>query len=154
MKGDNEKAERMLRRLRNPRANTRAQLAQMVATAEAERQARAESKEVSFIDCFRGTNWRRTRAMLVMNYMPQVIGANLSANAPYFLSQTGMSGDKVITLVQIGVSFGVASAILNLVLMTKFFYRHLIISGVALCAILFLIMGVAGCFPRNIEALW
>jgi len=30
----------------------------------------------------------------------------------------------------------------------------LIISGVALCAILFLIMGVAGCFPRNIEALW
>ncbi|KAL2129162.1 hypothetical protein VTI74DRAFT_8156 [Chaetomium olivicolor] len=38
--------------------------------------------EVSFVDFFRGIDWRRTRIILVCNYRPQIVGVVLSVAAP------------------------------------------------------------------------
>jgi SP family general alpha glucoside:H+ symporter-like MFS transporter len=152
-KGNLPKAEHMLQRLSNGRTNIQAQLNHIVATVEAERAFAAETEKASFIDCFKGTEWRRTRIILICNYLPQVVGATLSANAPYFLNQTGMASHTVVMLIQVGISFGVASSILNIYLMMKLSHRPLMFFGVTLDVVLFLIMGIAGCFGRNKSAL-
>lgn len=154
LQGDNAGAERMLGRLRGKKSDIQGQMAHIIATAEAERAMSATWEKTSFLDCFRGTDWRRTRIILICNYMPQIVGGTLSANAPYFLNQTGMPPDTVVTLIQVGVSFGVASSLLNVYLMTRFTYRHLIFFGISLCTILFLVMGIAGCFTGSKNALW
>lgn len=152
-KADLPKASRMLQRLSNGRTNIQAQLNRIATTVEAERALAAETQKASFLDCFRGIEWRRTRIILICNYLPQVVGATLSANAPYFLNQTGMASHTVIMLIQVGISFGVISAILNIYLMMKFNHRPLMFFGVTLDVALFLVMGIAGCFKRDKAAL-
>lgn len=119
----------------------------MTAAIELERSLSGEA--VSVLDCFRGTNWRRTRIVLICTSMNVVVGGVLSANAPYFLNQTGLESETVTMLIQIGISLGVVSALVNVVLMAKFNQRPLLLGGIGLCAVMFLIMGIAGCFART-----
>lgn len=144
-----EKAKRALERLSNAKEDVSSRLAEIIATAEHERHIQSQAAQVSWLDCFRGVNWRRTRIILILNYMPQVIGANLSANAPYFLNQTGLASDTVIMLIEIGISLGVLSSFVNIYLMMKFPHRALMIGGIVLCTAVYLTMGIAGCFPRT-----
>lgn len=116
MKGQHDEARRALQRLSGMHVDAR--LAQIQQTVEAER--RIASAKASFAECFRGTNWRRTRIILICFYMPQVVGAVLSANAPYFLNQTGLDSGTVIMLVQVGISMGVVSALVNVFWMMRF----------------------------------
>jgi hypothetical protein len=117
---------------------------------EAERALMAVTgSAVSLLDCFRGTNWRRTRIVLICMSMNIVVGGVLSANAPYFLNQTGLASYTVTMLIQIGISLGVLSALVNIVLMSRFNQRPLLLGGIGLCAVMFLIMGIAGCFGRT-----
>ncbi|CAN8105271.1 unnamed protein product [Discula destructiva] len=148
-KGKEDKARRALEKLSNASDNVSSRLAEIVATAEHERHMRSQASEASWLDCFRGVNWRRTRIILILQYMPQVIGANLSANAPYFLNQTGLDSQTVIMLIEIGISLGVLSSFVNIYLMMKLPQRSLMIGGIVLCTVVFLIMGIAGCFPRT-----
>ncbi|EEY15969.1 conserved hypothetical protein [Verticillium alfalfae VaMs.102] len=93
-------------------------------TIEAERALSAE--KASLVDCFRGTNLRRTRIILICMYMPQIVGASLSANAPYFLNQTGLDSTR----------------------------WPLIFAGVSFCVLMYLIMGIFGTMersPRNLK---
>jgi hypothetical protein len=108
---------------------------------------------VSLLDCFRGTNWRRTRVVLICSSMNIVVGGVLSANAPYFLNQTGLDSKTVTMLIEIGISLGVLSALVNMVLMARFNQRPLLLGGIGLCAVMFLIMGIAGCFARTPKTL-
>lgn len=148
-KGKHDQAQRALEKLSNGRDSVPSRLAEIIATAEHERQIRSQAADASWLDCFRGINWRRTRIIMVCNYMPQVVGANLSANAPYFLNQTGLASETVIMLIEIGISLGVLSSFINVWMMMKFPQRTLMISGIVLCTVVFLIMGIAGCFPRT-----
>jgi SP family general alpha glucoside:H+ symporter-like MFS transporter len=149
MREDFSKAEQVLRRLNGKNSNIQSQLDKMISTAETERAIIEQSKEASFLDCFRGAEWRRTRIILICNYLPQVVGGTLSANAPYFLSQTGLPSHTVVMLIQVGISFGVASSILNIFMMMKFGHRVLMLSGICLCTALFTVMGAAGCFKTH-----
>lgn len=148
-KGKHESAERALHKLSNGRDSVPSRLAEIIATAAHERQIRSQASEASWLDCFRGVNWRRTRIILILNYMPQVVGANLSANAPYFLNQTGLPSETVIMLIEIGISLGVLSSFVNVYMMMKLPQRSLMIGGIVLCTVVFLVMGIAGCFPRT-----
>ncbi|CAI4213177.1 unnamed protein product [Parascedosporium putredinis] len=133
-----------------------ARFREIVDTVESERRLAASSGQASFMDTLRGTNWRRTRIIFICFYMPQVVGAVLSANAPYFLNQTGLESHTVIMIIQVGISAGVVSALLNFFLLTKFRHRPLMFSGVGLCVIMYLIMGIFGTMertPRNLLAI-
>jgi hypothetical protein len=122
-------------------------LNQITAAIELERALSGAS--VSVLDCFRGTNWRRTRIVLICSSMNVVVGGVLSANAPYFLNQTGLTSETVTMLIEIGISLGVLSALVNVALMARFNQRPLLLGGIGLCAVMFLIMGIAGCFVRT-----
>ncbi|KAK0654901.1 general substrate transporter [Cercophora newfieldiana] len=145
MKGEHEKARRALQRLSGE--GVEARLVEIQKTVEAERALASEKP--TFAECFRGTNLRRTRIILICFYMPQVVGAVLSANAPYFLNQTGLDSSTVIMLVQVGISMGVVSALANVFLMMRFRHRPLMFFGVGLCVVMYLIMGIGGVLEQN-----
>jgi SP family general alpha glucoside:H+ symporter-like MFS transporter len=150
-KNEHAKARKALEKLTNGRdpREVDSRLAQLDATAELERTQASESNSVSFIDCFRGNNLRRTLIVMLCNYMPKAVGAPLSANAPYFLNQTGLDSKTVVMLLEIGVSFGVISAIGNVFLLMRLRQRPLMLSGLALCVAMYLMMGIAGTMPRT-----
>jgi hypothetical protein len=142
---------RALQRLSPKDTPVQARVDQMLASIDAERAMMATSgaSAVTLLDCFRGVNWRRTRIVLLCSSMNIVVGGTLSANAPYFLNQTGLDSHTVTMLIQIGISLGVVSALVNVALMARFNQRPLLLGGIGLCAAMFLIMGVAGCFART-----
>ncbi|WYZ46654.1 hypothetical protein EsH8_IX_000879 [Colletotrichum jinshuiense] len=146
-KNQHEKARRSLERLSGPNENIDARLGQIIDNIETERRIQAE--DASFLECFKGTNWRRTRIILICFYMPQVVGAVLSSNAPYFLNQTGLASNTVLMLVQVGIAVGVVSAVLNAFMMMRFRHRPLMFFGVGACVALYFAMGVAAVFPKT-----
>lgn len=148
MRGRSEQARDALRRLSGPHEDVAARVAQIEATVEHERQ-QAAAAGASYLECFRGSNRRRTGIILICMYMPQVIGAVLSSNAPYFLNQTGLDSGTVVMLTQVGVSMGAVSAIVNVFSMMRFNRRPLMFFGVILCCIMYLIMGVGAVVPRS-----
>ena len=154
MKNNHAKAERMLQRLSNKNTDVSAALSRIITLNAHERQITAESKDVSFIDCFKGTNWRRTRIILYCNGLSQVIGASFIANGPYFLVQAGLSPTHIAMMVEIGISFAIASSLITTFLMSRWGRRRMIIFGVSLSGLFFLLMGIAGCFPHSSSALW
>ncbi|KAI1873996.1 uncharacterized protein JN550_002575 [Neoarthrinium moseri] len=147
MKNRKEDAMKALRRLSGPHEDVVARTAQIEATIIHERQQAAV--KANYIECFRGSNLRRTCVVLICMYMPQVAGAVLASNASYFLNQTGLDSKTVLMLTQIGVSMGVVSAIVNIYSMMKFGRRILMIFGVILCCLMYLVMGIAAALPRS-----
>jgi SP family general alpha glucoside:H+ symporter-like MFS transporter len=61
--------------------------------------------ESSFMDCFRGINWRRTRIVLYANGLSQMIGATFTNNAPYFMIVAGMSPTNTAMMVEMGIDW-------------------------------------------------
>ncbi|KAF6815882.1 maltose permease [Colletotrichum plurivorum] len=147
IKNRHEDARKSLQRLSGPHEDIDARLAQIIDNVEAERRLAAEA--ASFVECFRGTNWRRTRIILICFYIPQVVGAVLSSNAPYFLNQTGLESHTVLMLVQVGIAAGVVSAVGNAFLMMRFRHRPLMFAGIGFCVALYLAMGIAASFPKT-----
>ncbi|CVL00441.1 related to maltose permease [Fusarium mangiferae] len=151
MKQEHDKARQALQRLSPSGEDIDARLDQVQQTVYREREL--ANGDVSVLDCFRGTNMRRTRIILICMYMPKVVGAVLSSNAPYFLNQTGLDSHMVVTLTQIGISMGVVSAVVNLFLMMKLRHRLLMFCGVGISIIMYLIMGIASLLPKTTGSL-
>jgi SP family general alpha glucoside:H+ symporter-like MFS transporter len=147
MKGKHEQAQRSLARLSNSSENIDARLALIQSTVEMERRSQAEAG--TLIECFRSTNRRRTFITLVCFYMSSTVGSQLSANAPYFLNQTGLSSHTVLLITQVGVSMGVLSGLVNLFLMMRLNHRVLMFTGVGICVAAYFAMGIAGAMRRT-----
>lgn len=114
-----------------------------------------QSIESSFRDCFRGTNWRRTRIVLYSNGLSQLVGAVFLNNAPYFMVLAGLAATEVSMMVEIGIAMSIFSSILTLWAMARFGRRTIVLSGIALAAVLFFAMGISASFPRQSPAsLW
>ncbi|OJJ95047.1 hypothetical protein ASPACDRAFT_1860426 [Aspergillus aculeatus ATCC 16872] len=147
-------AARSLTRLGTNPALIPSVLDEIIRITEEERLRAAQADGASFVECFRGTNWRRTRIILYCNALPQVIGSSFMTNGPYFLVQAGMSSAKIGMMTEIGIAFGITSSLVTGWAMTVFGRRTLVLFGMGLSTSLFTVMGVAGCFPRSSAALW
>ncbi|KAH6950958.1 general substrate transporter [Fusarium avenaceum] len=147
LKDKHDEARRALIRLSANCDGIDARLVQIQHSIETER--RLAAQKTSYVELFRGTNLRRTRILLVCMYMPQIVGTVLSSNAPYFLNQTGMDNHTTVMLLQIAVSCGVVSAVLNVFAMFRINYRTLMFFGVSVCLAMYLAMGIAGTMART-----
>lgn len=154
MKDQLDKAQQSLQKLGNAPSQVVPLLDQIVRVNEEEKARNAAAKGASFLECFRGVNWRRTRIILICNGLSQVIGASFMSNGPYFLVSAGMSAAKIGMMTEIGIGFGLASSILTAYLMAKCGRRRLIIFGLSLSIVFYTVMGIAGCFPNSRTALW
>jgi len=149
-----EKAERALHTLYGKSTDVKATLNSIHALTEAEKLDNQNSSEASFLECFRGTNWRRTRIILYCNGLNNMIGIPIVSNGPYFMVQAGLSPTKVSMMIEIGIAFGMISSIYTFFFMTRVGRRKIIFTSVGVAALFLLMMGIAGCFPRNRSAQW
>lgn len=141
-----EQAKRSLVRLHNADYDAESSLAEITAAIEAERQLSEVQQSASYANCFRGTNFRRTRIVCGMFFIQQFTGIAFYAQALYFL---GISGLPIALTFQLALGgFGVAMVgnIASWFIMDFVGRRRLLLTGVILNALLLVSVGVAGCF--------
>lgn len=103
-----EEAKRSLIRLHSATYDVTASLAEITAAIEAEKRVASVQQSVSYIDCFRTTNFRRTRIVCGMFVVQQFTGIAFYAQALYFL---GISGLPIALTFKLALGgFGVAMA--------------------------------------------
>lgn len=147
MKGKKEAALKHLQKLSPKGEDCNLRIANIQETIDAE--TRLAAQKASFIECFQGDNRRRTLIIMACMYMPQVSGAVLSSNAPYFLSQTGLGSSTIVLLTQISCAIGILSAFANMFIMMRFRHRPLMFFGMSCCAAIYLTMGIAGAMHQT-----
>lgn len=153
-KGNLSSATKGLSKLYNKSISVEPILASMVRiTREEENQANASS-ETSYMDLFKGTNWRRTRIILYTNGLNQMIGATFISNAPYFMITAGLSSSQASMMIELGIGFALISSFFTFWFMTFVGRRKMILSGISLAVVLFLIMGIAASVSSSKESLW
>lgn len=105
-KGEIEQAKKSLRRLHLKTTDTASILEEIQAAIAAENAIADIQKDTSYWDCFRGTNWRRTRISCGMFAVQQFTGIAFYSQALYFL---GISGLPTALTFQLALGgFGVA----------------------------------------------
>ncbi|KAF6838639.1 maltose permease [Colletotrichum musicola] len=136
--------------------------------------ARQEADQsATVLQCFRGTDARRTRIIIWSNLLQQLVGIALIANATvsaqtwprldrsrsanskqYFLQLTGMSAQLSLLITQIGISCSILAYAISWYTMTKFGRRSIMLWSAGIVSVLWLSIGVAGCFQSHSNALW
>lgn len=149
-----ESASSSLTRLHNSSADIPAILQDIVSLAADEKAAAHDMQNAKYIECFKGDNWRRTRIILYANGLGQMVGVTFLANGPYFLVSAGMSATRVAMMVELGNGIGIIGNVATWISLVYFGRRQITLVAIALAALLFLPMGIAGCFPTNSSALW
>ncbi|KAI0143353.1 general substrate transporter [Pestalotiopsis sp. NC0098] len=109
----------------------------------------SEVGESSFLECFHGTNWRRTRVVLYGNGLAQMTGAVFLNNAPYFMVLAGLSSTDVAMIIEIGIAMSIFSSILTFWAMTFMGRRTLVLGGTAFAGLMFFIMGICAAVPNQ-----
>ncbi|ETS79765.1 hypothetical protein PFICI_09618 [Pestalotiopsis fici W106-1] len=113
----------------------------------------SEIGDSSFLECFQGTNWRRTRVVLYGNGLAQMTGAVFLNNAPYFMVLAGLSSTDVAMIIEIGIAMSIFSSILTFWAMTFMGRRALVLGGTAFAGVMFFIMGICAAVPNQNGAL-
>ncbi len=110
----------------------------------------AAASAPGYIDCFRGTNCRRTAIVLFASLLPQLFGLTLLAKGSYFMQVVGMSARSSLVFLQVGVGLGLVANVGSMFTITKFGRRPLVIFGLTVCVFLWTGMGVVGCFAGTV----
>lgn len=139
--GRNEEAEKTLLKLSSnmDADEARNTVAMMVHTNQIEMELVAGS---SYIDCYRGTNWRRTEVACV-SFAGQVLtGSQFAYSATYFFEQAGMTSGDAYKLSLGGTAIAFVGTIISWFLMRGFGRRPLYIGGVAAMSLCLFIIGI------------
>ncbi|PWN30235.1 putative maltose permease [Jaminaea rosea] len=156
-KGRKEEAEKSLRRLSSrsrglTSERAAAKINEMVLTAELEKQTESGA---TYLDCFKGTNLRRTE-IGIMVYLTQVFcGAPLMGYSTYFFKQAGMSTENAFNM-SIGLfAVGFVGTVSSWFVMQKVNRRNLFLWGqYAMCAILIIVGAIAAGAGEQAGAAW
>ncbi|KAJ6071018.1 general substrate transporter [Penicillium canescens] len=145
-------AEKSLKRLHGPKSDVARLIQDIQRAIEQERSTSLEFGTVQYSDCFKGSDLRRTRIVALVNSLQQFMGVSLIANSTYFFIMTGMSSTKALTINQISLGLSIFVTLLGWIVLAKVGRRTAILSGFVAAAILFLTMGIAGCFNETTAA--
>ncbi len=145
-------AAKTYRRL-HPKANVENEITLLQHIVEHEMEAQKSQKAPHIIQCFRGTDFRRTRIIIYANILQQLVGITMVVNATYFLELAGMSPSRTLALTTVELGLGIPSILSSWFTMTIFGRRAILLMGSLMSTILWLAMGIAGCFQSS-QALW
>ncbi|CAD0096701.1 unnamed protein product, partial [Aureobasidium vineae] len=121
----------------------------MIYTNELEK---ASTEGTSYLDCFKGTDLRRTEIVCVVWAIQTMCGASsFTGYSTYFFEQAGLDVSSAFSMSLGQYGLGAVGTLLSWVLMTKFGRRTLYLWGqIAMVAIL-LIVGFLGIAPKSAE---
>jgi hypothetical protein len=108
------------------------------------------SAELSYLDCFKGINLRRTMIVAFSFTVPSLFGVPLLASASYFMQVVGMSSSLSLIVLIVGIVLGLLANGVGVWLMSRFGRRLLMLGTLAVSTIIWLSMGIAGCWSGNI----
>jgi MFS family permease len=152
-RGKLEQAEKSYALLHS-RAQAPAAIAHLKTTIEAEELATAHQASATYLECFKRSDWRRTRIVCYSNILQQCLGVTLLANSTYFLELGGMTPTHALLVTQIAVGIGLVANVSSWFTMTAFGRKPMLIISTGACGALWLAIGIAGCWPGSSQALW
>lgn len=98
----------------------------------------------TYIECFRGGNLRRTGIVMFSALIPLLFGLTLLGKASYFVQIVGMQANLSVIVLILGIVVGLLANIASMWVVDRFERRTLIMGGLAIAALLWGGMGVAG----------
>ncbi|KAJ6081163.1 hypothetical protein N7499_006037 [Penicillium canescens] len=108
------------------------------------------SQELAYVDCFKGTNLRRTMIVAFAFVVPSFFGVPLLASASYFMQVVGMGSSLSLIVLILGIVLGLIANAIGVWLMSRVGRRRLMLSTLAVTTVIWLSMGIAGCWSGNI----
>ncbi|EXJ71374.1 uncharacterized protein A1O5_05181 [Cladophialophora psammophila CBS 110553] len=140
-----EDAEKALKRLASPKVDVRPTLAMIIETDRLEREIEAGS---TYWDCLKRVNIRRTEIAVGVYTIQVLSGIYLVGYATYFFTLAGLPSDQAFNM---GVGFlaiGFVGTCLSWILLIYFGRRTIYNTGLALLAVLQIIIGILDCAPN------
>lgn len=116
-------------------------------------QERAKYSRSTYKECLLGVNRRRTLIVIFANTMPQLFGLNLLSDASYFIQMVGMSANNALLFLQLGIGLGLLANLVSMWLLTRAGRRIIMMTTFALAGLLWLGMGISGCFT-GVVVIW
>ena len=151
-KGRYEDAERALMRLSTrTQEQCRATLAQMRHTIELESHIQSDS---SYLDCFRGSNLRRTEICMVVFAGQQLCGAAFAYTPTYFFLQAGVSTENSFTVSIGSTAMAFVGTILSWGLLAYIGRRTLYFGGIVMACCSLLIVGICSVASASQASTW
>lgn len=114
-------------------------------------QEKEESENIPWIDCFRRTDLRRTLIISFASMLPCFFGFSLLSDASYFLQIVGMDDQNSLMMFVLGVSLGLVANAVGIWVSTIVGRRKLILSSLSVTSLLWLGMGIAGCWSGTVS---
>jgi hypothetical protein len=144
-----EAAEKSLRTLHTSSYDIPLALASLRQEVIAEEDSNAEQAGQSYLDCFRGTNWRRTRIACGMFLIQQFSGIAFYAQSLYFLGISGFSVALSFQLALGGFGAGLLGNVLAWFAMGYTGRRSMLFNGTLINLAVLLSVGIAGVFSND-----
>lgn len=142
--GKHDQARKSHRRLEGTKLNpwAPATFATLQAAIARERVEKSGIKE--YLECFRGTDLRRTLIVSFANMIPDFFGLSLCGDASYFLQTIGVSHSTSNLFFILGICLSLLANISSMWSLTKFGRRVLLLSSLSVVIVLWLLMGISG----------
>ncbi|CAI6093625.1 unnamed protein product [Clonostachys chloroleuca] len=103
-----------------------------------------EQAKATYLDCFRGTNRRRTLIIMFSNLLPQFFGLLILSKASYFAQVVGMKAKLSLIVLVFGILAGFIANLISIWVISKYGRRLLILLSLSVAGVLWASMGVAG----------
>jgi hypothetical protein len=112
-----------------------------------------ERKTQTYMDCFKGIHKRRTLIVAFASALPQLFGLQLLASASYFMQIVGMGSSNSLIFLILGIGLGLIANVVSLWVLNGFGRRFLCLATLGTSIVLWLAMGIAGCFT-GVVTIW
>lgn len=113
-------------------------------TSAMERLTPGQNDDTSYLDCFKGTDLRRTEICCVVWMIQNLCGGALTGYAVYFFVQAGFTSERALDLSVGMYGLAIVAGIISWVLMRYFGRRTLYLAGCGGCMVVLLIGGAVG----------
>lgn len=110
-------------------------------------QEKSVSEGTTYLDCFKGSDLRRTEVSCLTWACQNLCGAGLMGYSTYFYEQAGLSASNAFTFTMIQYILGFVGTLCAWTLMTRFGRRTLYTAGLAILMVILLVIGVLGFVP-------
>jgi SP family general alpha glucoside:H+ symporter-like MFS transporter len=146
-------AERVLKRVTTgaAREEARQTVAMMVHTNNLEKEL---EEGTSYLDCFKGTNRRRTEIACITFAGQVLAGSQFAYTGTYFFEQAGMSDSDAYKLGLGGTAIAFVGTVLSWFLMKQVGRRHIYLGGMSLIVIYLFLIGVLTTAKHNTSVQW
>ncbi|TKA71156.1 hypothetical protein B0A55_08256 [Friedmanniomyces simplex] len=146
-KGRTQAARDCFRKVHGPKVAANHQdLFEDMDRAVTEERWAAQDRAASYLECFRGSNLKRTAIVFFASTIPDLFGLTLIGHASYFLQILGLTHSMSFIFLLLGVLLGLLANVCSWWTLLRFGRRLLTLVTLRIVSVLWLAVGIAGIF--------